>query len=225
MKECIRCSSLKEETEFNKDSKRKDGLNVYCKECTRLLVRASYWNDVTKSREQAKEKHLRTIDVRRVKSKEYYEKNKEKISIRVRNRRQDPEVKSRILKYNNELEARRIKEDPKYRMTKRLRSNIKFAIKKYSENGKTMSCSSYGIDFNSIFDKLGPRPSPNHELDHIIPISKFNLDIPEHVRLAHLPCNLQWLESRANKSKSDNIPEIAYSDIELKEILSAIGLL
>lgn len=36
---CKSCNIIKDFSEFNKDIGRKDGLQVYCKECTRLRVK------------------------------------------------------------------------------------------------------------------------------------------------------------------------------------------
>ena len=59
-------------------------------------------------------------------------------------------------------------------------------------------------------------------LDHIIPISIFDLDNPEHVRLAHLPRNLQWLPGSENIHKSDDILDYVYENSELVYILNII---
>jgi hypothetical protein len=37
MKRCTRCMKFKEPTEFGKNSRNKDGLNYYCKQCMREL--------------------------------------------------------------------------------------------------------------------------------------------------------------------------------------------
>jgi hypothetical protein len=55
---------------------------------------------------------------------------------------------------------------------------------------------------NSIVNSLGPRPTPTHDVDHIVPLCAFNLDDPEQVRLAFLPQNLRWLEHTENLEKS-----------------------
>ena len=110
-------------------------------------------------------------------------------------------------------------------MRQNLRSLILSAFRRTSKNGKLKSNKEYGIDFNAIFDRIGPRPGSGREyhLDHIIPLAAFNLDIPEHVKLSQSPCNLRWISKKENLEKGDDIPEIAYSDPELLEILIKIG--
>lgn len=55
---------------------------------------------------------------------------------------------------------------------------------------------------NSIVNALGPRPTQNHDVDHVVPLCAFDLDDPEQVRLAFLPQNLRWLEHTENQEKS-----------------------
>jgi len=57
----------------------------------------------------------------------------------------------------------------------------------------------------AIIDKLGPRPTPDHHLDHIIPITAFDLRLKEHRTMANDPENLRWLLGLENLSKKDKI--------------------
>ncbi len=225
MKECKKCQVVKEVTEFTKNSRNVDGLCIYCKQCTRASVKKSYWSDVEKSRGKSKEKRARNAVEISKKSKEYYRINKDKINKSHAEYRNRPEVKEKTNKRIREWEQNKRQSDSKYVMTKNLRAYIRNVFKRYSKNGKLNTCKNYGIEFNTIFSKIGERPSENHQLDHIIPITKFDLDNPEHVRLAHLPCNLQWLHKIDNRKKSNNIPPEAYENEELRSILTAIGLL
>jgi hypothetical protein len=106
-----------------------------------------------------------------------------------------------------------------------VRANIAKAFSKHSTNGKVMSSKKYGIDYAAIFQKLGEKPEGNFHIDHIIPISKFNLDIPEHVRLSHSPENLRWLDATENIQKSDSIDwSLIDSCPVLSNIAKEIGL-
>lgn len=42
MKQCYKCKEWKEESEFNKDKNRKDGLNNWCKKCKNASARKCY---------------------------------------------------------------------------------------------------------------------------------------------------------------------------------------
>ncbi len=99
-------------------------------------------------------------------------------------------------------------------------------MKYFSKHGKTKSCAEYGINFSEIFKKLGPRPYKNMHIDHIIPLAAFDLDNPEHVRLAHQPENLRWLPEKENLSKNDSIDiELICCSLKLLAIAKLIGLI
>lgn len=174
-----------------------------------LNARLSYYEN-NKTRLLSEMKKYRTTNTGQIKltKSKYYVDNKARIS-----------ENSRIYR------LKRRKSDPYYKMKQLLRSRLWGAMKLQSKNGKTKSCKEYGIDFSAIFNKLGPRPNKSHELDHIIPLAVFNLDDPNHVKLAHSPCNLQWIDSSVNRTKSNKIPELAYYYPPLWEILVEIGVL
>ncbi len=50
MKVCGRCSRTLESADFTKDSRRKDGLNPYCRSCTRAAVRAYHSSNPEKAK-------------------------------------------------------------------------------------------------------------------------------------------------------------------------------
>jgi hypothetical protein len=66
---------------------------------------------------------------------------------------------------------------------------------------------------------------PGYHIDHIIPISVFDCDNVEHIKLAHSPENLRWLIGKENLEKSDKIIwELIEASPKLLEIASKIGL-
>lgn len=158
-------------------------------------------------------------------SKEYGKKNREKTSKREREFYKDPEKKARKRSTRNEREKQRRLEDPAYRLKRNLKTCLRTAFKLYSKNGKSRSCEQYGIDFEAIYKKVGPCPGSGKawHLDHIIPVSIFDLDNPEHVKLAHISENLRWLDSKCNISKSDDIIDLVYENSVLVNILKLIG--
>jgi len=218
MRECNQCHELKDETEFTKRKDCLDGLRKVCKDCRHKNSKEYYLDN----KEEIDAKHRIYSVENKDKRKTYYEK--------YRNEHKDDMKKWRlnnkhfILNQNKNYTRNKRKTDPKFLIIERLRCNISRAFRLYSKNGKTKSSKQYGIDFNAIFEKVGPRPGTGKEwhLDHIIPISIFNLDNPEHVRLAHLPCNLQWLPGLENIHKSDDILNYVYDDPELVYILNII---
>lgn len=156
-----------------------------------------------------REYNKKNAEILKEKKKQYYVENSEKI-------------------YAKTKSYKRIKldTDEEYRFTHNLRRLIRYGLTTYSTKGKTKSCAEYGIDFGEIYAKLGPRPTDKHHLDHIIPISLFQLDIPEHVKLANSTENLQWLEGSDNLLKSDNIPyDKIYCSLKLQIIAKKIGVI
>lgn len=84
-----------------------------------------------------------------------------------------------------------------------LRNRVYRAIKQQKLK-KTMLLSEYGIDLDAIAKKLGPCPG-NHKdwhIDHIKPLSLFNLSDKNELLKAFSPENHQWLPAKENLMKS-----------------------
>lgn len=98
------------------------------------------------------------------------------------------------------------KVDPKYVVIRRLRSRLKNAFKVLSLGGKLQDSNKYGIDYEAIFQYIGPCPGNRKEwhIDHIIPLSSFDFDDPEQVKEAFAPENHQWLPKIDNLRKGSN---------------------
>lgn len=157
--------------------------------------------------------------------KKYYEKvkndpelhEKQKIRARERNREyyKDPIKRERMRKNARESGKRnrdsrnayrrnRKKTDEAFRISENLRNYTKRMLKTL-ENGNNFKSEVTRELAISIFNIIGPRPSEDHHLDHIIPLSCFDLTKKEHRQLANCPENLQWLTSFENLSKNNNL--------------------
>jgi hypothetical protein len=229
MKTCSWCKIEKTEAEYNKKASGRDGLSAHCRECQRKRHSERYapakphLKYYIAHHSELKEKRDRNRGFLNECSRIYNKKN--------RSKKLESVMKSRnknLEKYKNyckEYQKNRYKNDELYRLKHCLRSLIISAFKRMSNGGKLKANKEYGVDFNAIFDRIGPRPGTGHEyhLDHIIPLAAFDLDNSEHVRLSHLPCNLRWISKKENLVKRSSIPEIAYIDPELRHILIKIG--
>ncbi len=150
--------------------------------------------------------------------KKYQEKNKEKIKIK--KRKWNQENKEKIRKqhkdyYERNREERRkqirqyikkrYEENKKFKMTTTLRNRFHKALKLYSQNGKIMSSKKYGVDYKNIIDHLKPFPKDiqKYEVDHIIPVSWFDLNNPKELKWAFAPENHQWMLRTENRKKSN----------------------
>lgn len=237
MKICTKCGVDKDESDFYKRSNGK--INPECKVCNLELKKRfrSTHNEEIKTKKKLYYEQNRELII--AKNKKYYEENKEKVSVRKKeyskkyresNREYMKEYSKKYNKKNrHSINFKRneiLRNDPCERFKQNLRRRLLQAFKLYSKNGKTKVCSEYGIDFKAIYDKIGQKPEGNYHLDHIIPLSVFDLDNPEHVRLAHLPENLRWLDATENISKNDTIDiQLICEFPDLMLIACEIGLI
>ena len=93
-----------------------------------------------------------------------------------------------------------LQENKAIELKKRLREYVSSAIR---TNTNYYEVREYGIDVVAISKHLGPRPSPDHQIDHIIPLAAFDFNNPEQIMQAFAPENHQWLPRLKNSKKSD----------------------
>ena len=148
-------------------------------------------------------------------NKEYYKNNKEKIknnvkhyrkthpgSIRETKRKWRNNNKDKINSYFRMYRRKKLIHDEQY-ILKRLISNSVWKALRYNGNKKNKLLIEYNINVNDIYDLIGERPSPEYHLDHILPISAFNLLEPLHIKACWDKHNLQWLINSDNVRKSN----------------------
>jgi hypothetical protein len=89
----------------------------------------------------------------------------------------------------------------------RLRTRLYFILNHYTKTGKIMSSRKYGIDYAKIIEHLKPFPEDlsKYHVDHIIPLSSFDLTKPEQIKIAFAPENHQWLLEFDNLSKHNKL--------------------
>ena len=145
--------------------------------------------------------------------KEYQEKNKEKLRIgarerqrkyrhknkdKIKERRSLPENKER----RNKERRERNKVDDQYNMAGRIRTRFKTSMAQYSKTGKIKDIKEYEIDIKAIVESLGEKPGDDYHIDHIFPVSAFDMNDSNHIKLCWHPDNLQWLGASDNYSKN-----------------------
>ena len=86
MKICRRCKKNKPQKDFYSRKEEKDGLNTYCRTCSRL---------------KSKENNIRNSEKIKRKTRDYCRKNKEKIKAKRKEREKDPLVKKSIKEYTS----------------------------------------------------------------------------------------------------------------------------
>ena len=80
-------------------------------------------------------------------------------------------------------------------------------MRTYSKKGKIVSLKKYGININNIIKHLKPFPKnrEKYEIDHIIPLSKFDFNNLKQIKIAFAPTNHQWLPKEINHWKKDRL--------------------
>lgn len=197
MKICRICSKEKDETEYymRKDTGK---LRNECIECVKERSMLDY--------EENKEEKLEN-------NKKYAQTHREKINKigkKHRDANLEKESKRHKIYYEKHKKERqkykkqRWQNDEQFRIIECLRTRLRSAFKKYSINGKVLPSKKYGIDFQKIFEYIGPCPGLENEyhIDHIKPLCSFDFDDPEQVKSAFVPENHRWLKKEDNLKKS-----------------------
>ncbi len=156
-------------------------------------------------------------------NKKYYQKNKDKYKGYVKKYQQSDKGKNKIQEYKKEYEQRpyvklKRKEYDKKRYTEEnklyrtINKQIRRCIFNLSKKRKYFIQDftdfryreMYGIDLHKIIDHLKPIPKDieNYDLDHIIPIIKFDLSKKEEISKAYNPKNLRLILKEKNQKKS-----------------------
>jgi hypothetical protein len=179
MKECKKCKEIKPKTEFYKRKDTPDSLNRYCNICCKTEKKEYYINN----KELVKEIHT-----------SYRANNKEKIKVGMRLAMKKHRAKN--LNY-------------------RLRDNIQTLLRYHIKN-KTQRVIKYiGCTLQEYNDHISAQFKPEMnwdnygtywEIDHIMPISSFNLSIPEEANKAFHFSNTQPLTIPENRKKSNKVP-------------------
>jgi hypothetical protein len=172
--------------------KNKDKIKQYLiekKEHRSKICKEYYLKNKDKILEDHKKNYLKNKDKILEQRKKYGEKNKSNIQKRRRER----------YKTNHK----------NFKISTSIRTSFRKSIKIYLKSKKTKTLKQYGIDIKSIVEHLGnpPQDGKQYHVDHIFPVSAFDLNNPEHIKLCWHPDNLQWLEASENMSKNNKYDE------------------
>jgi hypothetical protein len=164
----------------------KYGLRAQCRKCINQQQRDRYNRDYKydekykqKANASNKRDYKKHYKARRAKGREYDKRT----------------MPQRIQKQMN-----RYYNDENFRIIFLLRRRLRAAFQAYGKK-KSQSAGKYGIDYNAILQKLGPRPGTDYHIDHIIPCCAFDHTDPEQIKKCWSPENLQWLPAHENQIK------------------------
>lgn len=191
-KECRICNTVKDESLFSKDKKNKDGLDRRCKNCVKI-----YHQSIKSKMTQ--------------RSKDWIKNNPDRFKNNYKKYRSTLKGKNTA----NEYIKKRRKTDINFRISRSLRSRLKDYIKNNCKSGsavRDLGCSVekfiLWIEMNwkdgMTWDNYGLH---GWHLDHIKPLSKFNLEDRNQFLEANHFTNLQPLWANENWKKGDKYCE------------------
>ena len=214
-KECTKCKSIKELTEFQKDIRYSQGVKNNCKICNSEYKKLYKLKNQEKVSEYNKTYKENNIDKIKDYEKNRFIKNKDKISLYNKQYKIDNKERDRIKNNTTKrlYKQKRIASDPLYKLNINTRSLIAISIKRkgYSKNAKSISILGCSIeDFKNHLEskfeswmnwdnygKYNGTLNFGWDIDHIIPISSA-MNEEEIIKLNHYT-NLQPLCSYTNR--------------------------
>lgn len=202
MKYCKTCLKNKELSEYHKDKNQNDGFRYTCKQCIReyqLKWRESKRKELL---EKSQVYYVENKDKKRIYDMEYRLKNFNKIKDRLKNN------KDKINKRTAEYAKSRRAKDISYKLRQSIRNRLNQCIKKKKPSS---SITELGCSLNELKIYLECRFTEGMSwnnygkwhLDHIKPLSKFNLSDLEEFKQACHYTNLQPLWALDNIKKSN----------------------
>src|ERR1039457_5195253 len=223
---CPKCNRWLCIWNFHLQAIRKDGLYPFCKECVSGIM-VTYWEDhkeekleydkiyraVNKDkhnasnklwREEHSEERQEYHDARKPQKKAYRDSHKEERKAWLLAN------KDKLAEQANARDKKKREEDPAYWLVCRLRTRINEVLKGLTKSGHSLDL--LGSDGDFAMGELGKlfwpgmiKDKRNWQVDHIVPISHFNVIDPEEQRIAFHYSNLQPLWGDDNRIKLDSL--------------------
>jgi hypothetical protein len=212
MKLCCKCKQQKPATEFGKLKTSPDGLRYDCKHC-----RKEYRDkNIAKIKEKQREYYNANKDTLLAKNAIYRENNRDVINEQRSEYRSRPEIKLHVKQKNKEylpIKKEKIRNRRKTDLNFRISEVIRSKIYKVLNGLPTSYTNILGCDYDFLKKWIEFRfdPTMNWEnfgsvwqIDHILPISKFDFSIEDNLHICFHWTNLQPLQSKINRSKYNN---------------------
>ena len=207
MKKCSKCNKEQELTEFNKNKATADGLQTQCKSCKKAYRKANknriaaygktyYENNREKMCAQNKTNYENNREERIAKNKDYYRANVEKKTIYRKNHYESN--KEKLIAQQLIYVRGRRSNDKVFRVMQNIRSQVRLRLKnkKSKRVVELLGCSP---EYFHNFVMLGQ----DVDADHIYPVSWFDMDNPDHVKVAWHHSNFQPLDATSNSAKGN----------------------
>ena len=198
MKRCSKCRKELGEEMFNKNKSKPDGLSTECKACVKEENKRRYGEnreemlaDKRRWYQENKESHCK-------KRMDYYYANKAAQNERMKER--------------NKVRRRT---DPLFLLKGRLRVRFRHALVQKNLDKRASVLSLLGCSIEELYVHLGPKPTEDAQIDHIIPLAFAQSEEDMHKLWNYR--NLQWL------SREDNLNKKAVMPDGCEELLHALG--
>lgn len=213
-KKCFKCKKIKDIKEFNKNRTTKDGLQNWCCECK---------NEYNKNYRKQNKQKLR--EYHKIKDRERYLKNKEKILQQHKKYDENHKEEKRKLHveyyYKNKDKFKKYalnyinikrKKDKKFKLKMQLRNMIRFSFYRKGKIKSKKTEEIVGISINELYKYLLKTFKDNYgyeyeneevEIDHIIPLSTAKTE-ENIIKLCNYK-NLQLLKKEDNRIKSNKL--------------------
>lgn len=197
-KKCKKCNEVKLLIEFGKHARRKDGIDTYCKKC-KIVMSRKY-----QAENKEKVKHIKKIS-----DSKWYDSNKDKKLATNKKWKEDNIDHNR--KWYREYKSNRQKNDVNFKLISNIRTRLWYAIKDNYKSGSAVRDLDCTIpEFKSHIESLFQEGMAwenwslhGWHIDHIVPLSTFDLSNREELLKACHYTNLQPLWAKDNLSKSN----------------------
>ena len=208
---CVECNTINARRNREDNPERYNAVKARYREKNRAKANAWHRNHYAENIEKIKARHARN-----------YQDNKERVLERTR-ARFNKDRPAAYRRQNNYMKAQRAN-NTQLAIGVNLRHLVWQAFKRYTTTGKIMVSSKYGIDYKAIIEHLGPHPNTRgiegkFHIDHIIPVSAFDINDLEQVKIAFAPSNHRWLLAHENRFKNANMPSLDIVPVELLAML------
>lgn len=222
MKTCNKCKELKPFAEFNKGKSSKDGHQYSCRVCQAEAAKTDRQLNPEKYKIRKRKSYDKNPKAHSEKSNECARKRREAFPELVRERgRKNRKIHSerrnaRRRATRGVCEKNKKDSDIGYRLRCNLRSRTSIALRNKQKTGSAvqdLGCTGQyladyletlfaeGMSWENYGNKEG-----NWNIDHIAPLSAFNLEDRQHFLLANHYLNLQPMWHVENMSKNDTLP-------------------
>jgi Prasinovirus endonuclease VII len=153
---------------------------------------------------------LKNIEDCRAACRRYYMRNRDKIraACRAAKKKWARENRERLLKYHREWEARQRKNNPRFRISRNLRTRIYQALRGKTKSAKTLELLGCSVEHLKVWLTLYFQPGMSWSnygtcwhIDHIRPCVSFDLTDPKQQKECFNYTNLQPLFAIENLKK------------------------